>query len=79
MNVSYTPSGRGFKMPAEWEKHSAVWLQWPYEAPSFEKDEPTGDMTYQMMLEKTWLLMSWELHQHEKVCVRQSLPQKKSD
>ena len=56
-------------MPAEWEEHSAVWLQWPYEAPSFDKDEPTNDLTYQMMLEKTWLLISWELHKHEKVCV----------
>jgi len=64
-----TPKELGFRMPAEWENQSAIWLQWPYEAPSFNSVENTGDKTYQMKLEKTWLLMSWELHQHEKVCV----------
>jgi len=56
-------------MPAEWEKQSALWLQWPYDAPSYEGKERTGDKTFQMKMEKTWLKMSWELHQHEKVCV----------
>src|SRR5579872_415480 len=26
-----TPSSFGFRMPAEWEIHSATWLSWPHE------------------------------------------------
>src|ERR1700759_474513 len=25
------PSGFGFRMPAEWERHEATWLGWPHE------------------------------------------------
>ncbi len=25
-----TPSGRGYRMPAEWEPHAATWLAWPH-------------------------------------------------
>jgi len=64
-----TPTELGFRMPAEWEKHSAVWLQWPYETPLYNSGQKAGDKTFQLRMEKTWLLMSWELHQHEKVCV----------
>ena len=28
---SSTPFERGFRMPAEWETHSATWLAWPHE------------------------------------------------
>jgi agmatine deiminase len=28
---SATPFERGFRMPAEWEAHSATWLAWPHE------------------------------------------------
>src|SRR4051794_38112532 len=27
-----TPAPRGFRMPAEWEKHEATWLAWPHES-----------------------------------------------
>lgn len=27
-----TPASQGFKMPAEWEPHEAVWLGWPHNA-----------------------------------------------
>lgn len=30
-----TPKELGFYMPAEWEKHSAVWLAWPYDNTTF--------------------------------------------
>ena len=30
-----TPRDLGFRMPAEWERHSAVWLSWPYDTTSF--------------------------------------------
>lgn len=35
------PKELGYYMPAEWEKHSAVWLAWPY-----------GDKTFPNILEK---------------------------
>ena len=30
-----TPRNTGFCMPAEWEKHDAVWLSWPHNAVTF--------------------------------------------
>lgn len=30
-----TPLGTGFKMPAEWEPHEAVWLSWPHDRRTF--------------------------------------------
>lgn len=30
-----TPKELGFYMPAEWEKHGAVWLAWPYDNTTF--------------------------------------------
>src|SRR5436190_5824196 len=25
-----TPAAQGFRMPAEWERHSATWIAWPH-------------------------------------------------
>lgn len=30
-----TPHALGYRMPAEWEPHSAVWLAWPHDTTSF--------------------------------------------
>jgi agmatine deiminase len=30
-----TPASMGYHMPAEWERHDAVWLSWPYDLDSF--------------------------------------------
>ncbi len=30
MAAKKTPTGLGFRMPAEWEKQTAVWLSWPH-------------------------------------------------
>lgn len=30
-----TPLQLGYHMPAEWEKHDAIWLSWPYDLDSF--------------------------------------------
>jgi len=39
-----TPKDLGFHMPAEWEKHEAVWFSWPYDKESFpEKVEKVED------------------------------------
>ena len=59
INNHQTPRELGFRMPAEWEKHGAIWLQWPGRHPSAERDD---DLSYQMKLEKTWILMAWEIH-----------------
>jgi agmatine deiminase len=58
---SATPRELGYRMPAEWEAQTAVWLQWPGKYP---KATDCTDFSYQMKMEKTWLLMSREIHQH---------------
>ncbi len=30
-----TPSALGYRMPAEWEPHAAIWLSWPHDVESF--------------------------------------------
>lgn len=35
MNLEETPKELGFRMPAEWEKHSAIWLSFPHDPESF--------------------------------------------
>jgi len=30
MNKDATPAAQGYRMPAEWEPHSATWLAWPH-------------------------------------------------
>jgi agmatine deiminase len=66
INSRSTPQDLGYRMPAEWEKQQAVWLQWPEKYPSPDREHK---LNYQMTMEKTWLLMSWELHRHVKVCI----------
>jgi len=34
-----TPRSLGYHMPAEWEKHEAIWLAWPYDLDSFPEIE----------------------------------------
>ena len=30
-----TPRELGYRMPAEWEKHDAIWLSWPHDPTTF--------------------------------------------
>ena len=60
------PRDLNFRMPAEWERQSAVWLQWPERYPDASQKKT---LNYQMIMEKTWLLMSWKLHRQVKVCI----------
>jgi len=53
VNKSIDP--RKFRMPAEWEEQSGVWLQWPHE------DKSRG---YQRKLESIWLEITDTLKQH---------------
>jgi agmatine deiminase len=34
-----TPRSLGYHMPAEWERHKAIWLSWPYDLDSFPEIE----------------------------------------
>ncbi|MDM7933967.1 MAG: agmatine deiminase family protein [Methanothrix sp.] len=34
-----TPDGLGYQMPAEWERHEALWLAWPYDKETFPEIE----------------------------------------
>ena len=40
------PKELGFYMPAEWEKHSAVWLAWPYDNTTFPSLVTEVEKTY---------------------------------
>ena len=55
-----TPRELGYRMPAEWEQQTSVWLQWPHKHLA---STAVNDFSYQMKMEKTWMLMSWEIHQ----------------
>lgn len=35
LRADSTPIALGYRMPAEWERHEAVWLSWPYDLDSF--------------------------------------------
>lgn len=61
-----TPRELGYRMPAEWERHDAIWFQWPGK---YVLAGDSADRGYQMKLEKTWLLMTWEVHQHTRVAI----------
>lgn len=55
-----TPTRAGFYMPAEWETHEGVWLQWPH-----DRTIPGN----QLKLERTWLTMVDVLRQYGNVHV----------
>ncbi len=40
-----TPRSLGYHMPAEWERHEAIWLSWPYDLDSFPEIEAV-EMAY---------------------------------
>jgi agmatine deiminase len=51
-----------FRMPAEWEPHDAVWLQWPAESMRLYAG-------YHLKLESIWLAMTRAMQPHVKVCI----------
>jgi len=40
------PQSLGYRMPAEWEKHSAIWLSWPHDAVTFPDRVEKVEKTY---------------------------------
>lgn len=51
-NVSFqkTPRELGYRMPAEWEKHSAVWIAWPHDPTTFPDRVEKVEQTYVQMV-----------------------------
>ncbi len=45
-----TPKQSGFFMPAEWQKHSAVWLAWPYDETTFPDRIPAAEAVFVQMI-----------------------------
>jgi agmatine deiminase len=58
-NFSKVPADFGYVMPAEWTRHSAVWLAWPYDETTFPKRVEIA--------EKVMVEMIFHLHTSEHV------------
>lgn len=41
-----TPRELGYRMPAEWEKHDAIWLSWPHDPTTFPDRVEKAEETY---------------------------------
>jgi len=46
-----TPRDLGYRMPAEWEPHEAVWLAWPHDPVTFVKRIPQVEETYLQIIQ----------------------------
>jgi len=42
----HIPKKLGYFMPAEWERHTAVWLSWPYDPDSFRNGVDKGEKIF---------------------------------
>ncbi|MDD2756477.1 MAG: agmatine deiminase family protein, partial [Methanothrix sp.] len=51
-----TPRALSYHMPAEWERHEAIWLSWPYDLDSFPEIEA---------VEKSYLAIIKAIHKSE--------------
>jgi agmatine deiminase len=56
LSLKDTPRSLGYHMPAEWERHEAIWLSWPYDLDSFPKIEA---------VEKAYLAIIKAIHESE--------------
>lgn len=54
-----TPKALGYAMPAEWERHEAIWLAWPHDAESFGEGLPKVEDAYALVIS--------EIHKSERV------------
>jgi agmatine deiminase len=54
-----TCSEQGFSMPAEWERHDAIWLAWPYDPTTFPDRVEQVEQTYVQIVK--------EIHESEEV------------
>ena len=49
----------GFVMPAEWQRHDAIWLAWPYDPDTFPDRVEQVEVTYVQIIK--------EIHESEHV------------
>jgi agmatine deiminase len=56
---SKTPVEQGYRMPAEWEKHDAIWLSWPHDPLTFPDCVEKVEATYVQIIK--------EIHESENV------------
>jgi agmatine deiminase len=54
-----TPAAAGYRMPAEWEPHAAIWLSWPHDPVSFAGVLPAVERAYVRVIS--------EIHRTERV------------
>lgn len=47
-----TPSELGYRMPAEWEKHDAIWLAWPHDPTTFPDRVDKVEQTYVQIIKQ---------------------------
>jgi agmatine deiminase len=47
-----TPSELGYRMPAEWEQHEAIWLAWPYDPTTFPDRVEKVEETYVQIIKQ---------------------------
>ena len=50
------PAALGFRMPAEWEPHTATWLAWPHERTDWPGKFPAIPFIYAELIR--WLVSS---------------------
>src|SRR3989442_976463 len=54
-----SPASQGYRMPAEWATHEAIWLSWPHDPESFGKGLPKVEQAYATLIK--------EIHKTERV------------
>jgi len=59
LTLSKTPADLGYRMPAEWEKHDAIWLSWPHDPLTFPDCVEKVEATYVQIIK--------EIHESENV------------
>jgi agmatine deiminase len=52
MNKNRGCREQGFKMPAEWQKHTAIWLAWPYDPLTFPNRVHLVEATYVQIIKE---------------------------
>jgi len=71
VGATATPRSLGFTMPAEWAKHDAIWLSWPYDPETFPDRVDKAELAYIEIIsaihtsEKVNLLVTSEDKQRE--------------
>ena len=54
LNPTTTPLKLGYYMPAEWEKHDAIWLSWPHDPITFPERVEKVEKTYVELIRAIW-------------------------